>query len=125
VGAAVVFAILLVAANTMAMSVRERGPEIAVLRTLGFRTPAIVGLVVAESSGIAALGWAIGVGGALLLYDVHGVAIGVGFFPRLTVGAGTVAVATAVALLLGLASGAAPAWRASRIQVVDALRRTA
>ncbi len=123
VGAAVVFAILLVAANTMAMSVRERAPEIAVLRTLGFGSPAIVGLVVAESTVIAGLGFAIGVGGALLLYNVHG--LGGGFFPQLRVGPAAVLLATAVAAVLGLSAGAAPAWRAARLQVVQALRRTA
>lgn len=125
VGAAVIFAILLVAANTMAMSVRERAPEIAILKTLGFRTPAIVGLIVAESATIAGIGFAIGAGGALLLYSRHGLTIAGSIFPGLVVRPRTLALGLASAVVLGLVSGAAPAWRAARLHVVDALRRTA
>ena len=124
VGAAVVFAILLVAANTMAMSVRERAPEIAVLKTLGFGTPVIVGLVVAESAAMAALGYVLGTSAALLLFG-RGATVFGGLFPMLTLTPRLIALAGLVAALLGLVSGAAPAWRAARLQVVDALRRTA
>jgi putative ABC transport system permease protein len=124
VGAAVVFAILLVAANTMAMSVRERAPEIAVLKTLGFRTPVIVGLVVAESAVMAGLGYVLGTSAAWLLFG-RAAAIFGGLFPMLTLTPRLLALAALVAALLGLVSGAAPAWRAARLQVVDALRRTA
>ncbi len=122
VGLAVVFAILLAAANTMAMSVRERMPEVAVLRTLGFSTRTIIGLVLAEAGCIAGLGFMLGVGGALLLFNVGGVRLG-GFIPALPVTPGTLGLALVVALALALGSGTGPAWRAARLQVVDALRR--
>src|SRR5690606_21995958 len=63
IGTAVVFAILLVAANTMAMSARERFNEIAVLKSLGFTDVSVAGMVVTEALVIALLGLLVGLGG--------------------------------------------------------------
>jgi putative ABC transport system permease protein len=65
---AVVFTILLVAGNTMAMSVRERTGEVGVLKTLGFRRNAILYLMVGESAAIALLGGLLGAVGAKTTY---------------------------------------------------------
>ena len=64
IGIAVTFTILLVVANTMSIAVRERRTEIAVLKTLGFTSRQVMGLVVAEALLIALLGGALGVGGS-------------------------------------------------------------
>src|SRR5207237_6279174 len=60
IGLAVIFTILLVTANTMSMAVRERRTEIAVLKTLGFSSGQVMGLIVAEALAIGALGGALG-----------------------------------------------------------------
>jgi putative ABC transport system permease protein len=64
---AVVFATLLVSANTMAMSIRERTREVAVLKTLGFTRRSVLGLFVSEAVALAAAGGLIGVALAYLL----------------------------------------------------------
>jgi len=64
IGIAVTFTILLVVANTMSIAVRERRTEIAVLKTLGFSSRQVMGLVVAESVLIGVMGGALGIGAA-------------------------------------------------------------
>lgn len=124
VGMAVVFAILLVAANTIAMSARERVPEVAVFKTLGFSDGAVLGMVLLESLFIALLALILGLGGAVLVVNVGNFNVG-GFIPGLSVSPGTILLTTGIAAAVGLASGAIPAWQASRLNVVQALRRTA
>ena len=68
IGIAVVFAILLVAANAMMMSARERTRELAVLKTIGFTEPTLFGLVMLEAGFITVTGAVIGLGAAKLLY---------------------------------------------------------
>jgi putative ABC transport system permease protein len=65
---AVVFTILLIVGNTMAMSIRERTSEVAVLKTLGFRRQTILGLLLGESVAVALLGGILGAVGAKLVY---------------------------------------------------------
>ena len=124
IGMAVVFAILLVAANTMAMSARERFSEIAVLKTLGFTDGGVAGLVVTEALTIALLGLAVGLGGAAAIFNLIGFDAG-GFLPGLTVTPRTATVASIIAVLIALISGAVPAWQSARLRVVDALRYVA
>ena len=69
IGSAVTFAILLVVTNTMAMSIRERFAEAAVMRSLGYRPAHIIGLFMAESIALTMLGALVGIGGAKLLFD--------------------------------------------------------
>ena len=73
ISAAVVFTILLVAGNTMAMSIRERTGEVAILKTLGFRRNTILILLVGESLVIALLGGLLGALGAKLAYAFIGI----------------------------------------------------
>lgn len=124
IGMAVVFAILLVAANTMAMSSRERVPEIAVFKTLGFGDGFIFSIVLAEAFFITMLGAALGLGFALLLFNL-GDFSAMGFIPGLAVAGRTVAFALGIAAALALASGIFPARRAARLNVIEALRHVA
>jgi putative ABC transport system permease protein len=121
IGTAVVFAILLVTANAMMMSTRERGREYAVLKTIGFTDRRLFGLVLAEAGGITLIGAAIGLGGATVLYKYSNFNAG-GFLPGFTVAPETIVLGTLIALLLTLSSGIAPAIRAARLSVVAALR---
>ena len=117
---AVVFTILLVSANTMAMSVRERVKEIGVLKTLGFTRGKVLAMIVAESVIIAMLG---GVLGCALAYVVclglSGIQIMFGGFTMPPV---VLAISLLVALTIGLMSSAIPAWHASRVPITEALR---
>jgi putative ABC transport system permease protein len=122
IGLAVVFAILLVTANAMMMSARERTGEVAVLKTIGFADRTLFGLVMLEAGLIALTGAAIGLGGAKLLYRLSNFNAG-GFLPGFDVTGDTLLLGTAIALVLMLASGLVPAVRAARLPVVTALRR--
>lgn len=122
---AVTFTVLLITANTMAMSVRERVREVGVLRTLGFGKPAIVGLIVGESALISILGGLLGVLVAEGLCWVvrQGPAI-VQQAKTLTIEAPVFAALMGVSLAVGVASSIVPAWNAARTNIVDALRFT-
>ena len=119
IGLAVVFTILLIAANTMVTAVRERTSEIGVLKTLGFTDGAVFGLIVTEAAVITLGG---GIVGALLArLAVNGANLG--FLPPIVVQWSTVFTGIAIALLIGAVSGLIPAIQASRLRIVDALRR--
>jgi putative ABC transport system permease protein len=122
IGLAVVFAILLVAANTMAMAVRERTAEVAVLKTLGFSDGTVFRIVLAEGALITLGGGLLGALLAKLLIDTSGFNAG-GLLPPMRVHWSTVMTAVTAAGLVGAASGLLPAWQASRMRIVDALRR--
>ena len=122
IGLAVVFAILLVTANAMMMSARERTGEVAVLKTIGFTDRTLFQLVMLEAGFIALTGALIGLGGAKLLYKATNFNAG-GFLPGFDVTGRTLLIGTGIALLLMLASGLVPALRAARLPVVQALRR--
>jgi putative ABC transport system permease protein len=122
VASAVFFTMLLVTANTMAQSVRERTSEIAVLKTLGYTKRTIVGLVLTESFVITALGGVVGLGVAALLADTIGDLMAQ-FFP--VVGIPTSAYVTGAVLIvvLSLLAGLLPSLEASRLKITDALRK--
>jgi putative ABC transport system permease protein len=122
IGLAVVFAILLVTANAMMMSARERTREVAVLKTVGFTDRTLFSLVMLEASVIAISGAVLGLGGAKLLYRLSNFNAG-GFLPGFDVTARTLLIGSAVALLLMIASGLVPALRAARLPVIQALRQ--
>ena len=123
---AVMFAVLLVAANTMAMSIRERVREIGILKALGFRKPQILGLLLGESLMLALCGALIDSLGAKFLFGGVNLASYTGGFLRdLDVTPGTLAVCAAMGLTIGLLSAGIPALRASRRPVVEALRNVA
>jgi putative ABC transport system permease protein len=124
IGLAVVFAILMVSANTMAMSARERFSEIAVLKTLGFTDGDVLRLVLAEAAVVTGLGLVFGLGGAMLVFNLGNFDLG-GFVPGLVVTPQIAAIAGGIALLIAVASGAIPAWQSARLRVVEALRYVA
>ncbi len=123
IGGAVTFTILLVSANTMAMSVRERVREVGVLKTLGFAPGAILGLILGEAVAISVAGGLIGY--LISTGIMRGIAkspIG-GFLPTLPPIEPSVAAAClATAGVVGLFSSLVPALGASRISIVQALR---
>lgn len=121
IGMAVVFAILLVTANAMMMSARERTSEVAVLKTIGFTDRTLFALVLVEAGFLALTGAAIGLGGAKLFYRITNFNAA-GFLPGFDVTGGTLLLGAGVAVLLMLASGLVPAVRAARLPVIQALR---
>jgi putative ABC transport system permease protein len=128
IGLAVSFTILLVTANTMSMAVRERRTEIAVLKTLGFSSGRVMGLIVAEALVLGLLGGGLGIGGSKLvmwtLTSVPGVRdmlLNLGL-TSLDLKPVVALLGLAVSLFLGLAAGAAPAWGAYRARITDMLR---
>lgn len=120
---AVVFTIMLVSANTMAMSVRSRTREVAVLKTLGFTRQRVLSIFVSESVALAVAG---GVLGVLIAIPVIALMtrsfIGLGIPLNMRVNAPAAGLSLAVALALGLVSGYLPAYNASRMNIVDGLR---
>jgi putative ABC transport system permease protein len=123
ISAGVVFTILLVVANTMGMTIRERTGEIATLRALGFRASHIVGVLAGEAALMTGSGAALGLAGAAALAKLaSGQAFG-GVMPaNLTLSALTAAVLLLVALAVGLSSTLVPAYRAARLNIAEALR---
>jgi putative ABC transport system permease protein len=120
---AVFFTMLLVTANTMAQSVRERTNEIGVLKTLGFSGQSILMLVLFESLLLTFLGGFVGLGLAWLMAGGMGEAIK-NYFPVFKIGVDTFAVGALLMLAFGVVTGAWPALTAMRLKIVDALRRT-
>jgi putative ABC transport system permease protein len=113
---AVMFTLLFLSANTMMQSVRERIPELAVLRTLGFAAATVCWLVIAESLlmclGAAIVGLLLSAGAIRLV----GAALGTGMLPPIVIVGGL-----AIAMALAIISAATPAVLAQRLNIVDAL----
>jgi putative ABC transport system permease protein len=121
--AAVLFTLfLLVLANTMAQSVRERTSELAVLKTLGFSNGLVLGLVLVESILIALLGGGLGL--AITYFAVEGGSFNNAFLPVFIMRSRDIAIGIALCCALGLVAGAFPAMTAMRLRITDALRRT-
>lgn len=122
IGLAIVFSILLIAANTMMTAVRERTSEFGVLKTLGFTDRSVFAMVVIEAAIITLGG---GVLGALLAkFAVEGSGFNMlGFLPPMSVYWSTVAVGVGMSVVVGAVSGLVPAFQVSRRRIVDALRR--
>jgi putative ABC transport system permease protein len=119
-----IFTIILVAANTMAMSIRERTGEIAILKTLGFSPGHVLTVLIGESALIALAGGLIGsLAARYLLGAVDFNAYTTGFIQVFDVKWLTVALAAGISLVVAFASTAVPAWTASRIPISDAIRR--
>jgi putative ABC transport system permease protein len=119
IGSVVFFTLLLVTGNTMAIAVRERTNELAVLKAVGYSDGFVLGLVLAESVLIAAVGGAIGLWLArgMAEQDITG-----GILP-MYLSSGVLAAGVVAALGTGLLAGLLPAVSAMRLSVVDALRR--
>ena len=123
IGGVIIFTLLLVSGNTMAMSVRERIRETAVLKALGFRRRQVLAMLVGEGVVITLAGGLLGSLGARLIFSSLDLAsYSQGFFQKLTIPWTVIAAGSAVAALVGLLSAGLPAWLASRRTVVEGLR---
>ncbi len=120
--AAVTFTILLVSANTVAMAVRERTRETAILRTLGFTPSEILELIVGESVFISLLGGVVGMGLGWVLGTL--MTLGGGAFGFRGVKWQAAAVVLVMAILVGFFASLVPAFLSSRKNVVESLRFT-
>ena len=121
IGGVVFFTLLLVTGNTMAMAVRERTSELAVLKTVGFTDGFVIGLVLVETLVVATLGGVLGLTGAKLL-SLRGDPTG-GMLPAFYIPTTGLLVGLGIALAVGLLAGLLPAFSAGRLKVVEALRR--
>ncbi|MEJ2009852.1 MAG: FtsX-like permease family protein [Acidobacteriota bacterium] len=121
IGGVVFFTLLLVTGNTMAISVRERTGEFAVLKALGYADRFVLGLVIVESLVIAFIGGGVGVCLAKV-YTLGGDPTG-GMLPYFYLTPTAMLYGVGIALLVGVVSGILPAYSAMRLRVVDALRR--
>jgi putative ABC transport system permease protein len=115
---AVLFALLFVTGNTMMQSIRERVPELAVLKTYGFTDVGVAALVLAEAALVCTSGAAGGLGAAALLFPHLYDAMGIAALPIET---STLASGAALAGAFALASALLPVLRARRLNLVDAL----
>jgi putative ABC transport system permease protein len=120
--AAVTFTILLVSANTVAMSVRERVREVGILKTLGFTPHVILAMILGEAAVISVLGGMIGLGLASFLTRMVAKAGGMlSFVNTLSITPDVAALCLGLALFIGIASSVIPAWSAARTPILDAL----
>jgi putative ABC transport system permease protein len=118
---AVLFATLLVSATTIAMSIRERTREVAVLKTLGFTKRGVLGLFVSEAIALSVVGGLIGVTLARLMVYGFAHAPQMTFFPlRMTPQIWILALF--ISAMVGLFSAALPSYHASKVNIVDGLR---
>jgi len=124
----VIFTVILVAANTMAMSIRERTAEIAILKTLGFSPGQVFTMLITESALIALAGGLMGSLGGRYFYAVLGLLVNLsaytqGFIQTINVRWTTVAMAAGISLVVALFSTLVPALAASRLPIAIAVRR--
>ena len=124
IGIAVGLSLILVGANALAMTMRERTTEVAVLKAIGFNRQLVLFLVLAEAMVVAGLGGLVGAVGSKLLFDFIDLSKFAGgilpffYIPWLTAVVGLVA-----SLLIGFISGIVPAFMASRLSVINGLRK--
>jgi putative ABC transport system permease protein len=121
ISSVVLFMFGLVAASTMAQSIRERTSELAVLKTLGFTGGTILALVLAESLFIVVVGGGLGLAVAWLFVQ-QGDPTG-GMLPMFVLPPRDVAIGVALMVTMGILAGAAPALGAMRLRITDALRK--
>ncbi|HTT62565.1 MAG TPA: FtsX-like permease family protein [Bryobacteraceae bacterium] len=122
---AVTFTILLVSGNTLSMAVRERVREIGILKTLGFTSGAILGIILGEAGMVAVTGGTIGCAlAAGMCGMLRRSVVGVQYLKVLHLTPGIVAITLAVALVIGIVSALLPGARAARTPIVSSLRYT-
>jgi len=120
---AVTFTILLVSANTMAMSVRERVREVGVLKTLGFTNASILGIILGEAAFLSLIGGVIGcILASGLTYLVRQAPAFIMQLKTLNLEPSVAALILLVGVIIGVASSFIPAWNASRTPILDSLR---
>jgi putative ABC transport system permease protein len=123
ISAAMVFAVMLVVANTMAMSIRERTAEFATLRAIGFHRRRMIGLLTCESVIMGLTGAGLGCAAAWeVCHVISKFAIGGAMPVRIAVDAHKAALVVVVALGISLVTTLIPAYRSSRLSIAEALR---
>ena len=118
--AAVFFTLILLTGNTMVQAVRERIPELAILKTIGFTSSSVLGLLLAEAVLLLLLGGIVGVLVAGVVANGLQLSMGITLPPIVS----SVAVwlrALGLMIVIGIIVGAMPAYRGLRLRVVDAL----
>jgi putative ABC transport system permease protein len=121
-GLVIVLAIVLVVTNSMAISVRERTREMAVLKALGFTDGQVLRLVLGEAVLLALSGGVLGGAFAYAIFASSGFDLGSGPAGHFAVQPLALAAGLALSLLIGVAAGSFPALHASRLRIVEALR---
>lgn len=121
IGAAVIFAILLVTFNTMMMAARERTGEIAIMKALGYGDGLILWLVIGEAVLISLAGGLLGTLGAWAIFSVFDFNAG-GMVPSFIVKPQTIVFGLLLSLAMGILSGVVPAIQASRLRIAQAFR---
>jgi putative ABC transport system permease protein len=117
---AVFFTLLLLTGNTMAQAVRERTSELAVLKTIGFTSTSVLGMVLAESILLVMLGGVLGLGLAAVIGPIV-TAVSGGVINLPAIGLQSWGLGLGLMIAIGLLVGALPALRAMRLNIVDAL----
>ncbi|HZS46915.1 MAG TPA: FtsX-like permease family protein [Blastocatellia bacterium] len=120
---AIIFSLMLVVANSMSMSVRERTKEVGTLKALGFQRGAITWLFIGESLLLAITGSALGIGGAVLLYHAKDFSAMIPFMQSFVPTNETVLLSFVTAVLIGVLSVTYSALRVSGLTIAEALRR--
>jgi putative ABC transport system permease protein len=123
ISSVVMMIMVVMTANTMAMSARERVTEVAVMRTLGFRSGQILFLIVSESVATSLAAGTLGLGAALLAFNVGGYSPHPTYFPVFLVQWPAVGAALGAALFCGVSSSLVPGVQAARRKIVDGLRQ--
>lgn len=123
VGVVVIVSLVMVAGNAMAMAMRERTTEVAVLRAIGFRKGLVLGLVLAEAILVAGLGGLIGSVGAKLLLDTFDLSRVIAIVPEFFVPWKAAIGGLVASLAVGFLSGVIPAVVAANTSVVNGLRK--
>jgi putative ABC transport system permease protein len=118
----IIFIIMAVVANTMAMTARERIGEYAVFKTLGFRGFHISGLIFGESVFVTMLGAVLGIFLTFPVARIFSQQLST-FFPVFNVATETIYMDIAASFLIALVAGVFPSWRAVNIRIADGLRR--
>ncbi len=119
-----VFMVILLAAITMSMSARERVVEISVLKAIGFESRLVLTLMLIEFALLTVIGGAIGVIGGRFLFNVINMTkVTQGFLVNFAIYPRVMAICIALAAVVGVIAGGFPAFHATRIRVVDGLRR--
>jgi putative ABC transport system permease protein len=121
---AIAFSLLLVMANTMAMTVRERTREVGMLKALGFQRGAITSLFVGEAVLVSSLGALIGIAGAMLIFKSFDLSLYIPNFQSFVPTPQTLSIAFFISVLVGVGSVIFSAFRVSSMTIAEALRRT-
>ncbi len=121
ISSVVLFTILMITINTIALSMRERTKEIALMKAMGFTPKIILWMIISESVFISLISGLIGIISAFLLFNLRGAILLLGITFDFVVTPKIVIIGILISLSLGLISGIVPAYYASRVNVIKSL----